>query len=66
MTKNRQSRLIQKDVKFVMRVRQSGNNTVQQFMESSEKELITQWYPGYHSGKKLKGKNTLTNCKRAL
>ena len=30
--------LIQKDVKFVMRVRQSGNSTVKQFMESSEIE----------------------------
>jgi hypothetical protein len=48
--------LEQKQVKYVMLIKQSENSTVKQFVESVGKDLISQWYPGYCSGKKLREK----------
>jgi hypothetical protein len=45
--------LIEKDIKFVMRVKQSETNLIKQFMQSSQQDMTAQWYPGYRSRKKL-------------
>ncbi|MDR0612353.1 MAG: hypothetical protein LBG45_02515 [Dysgonamonadaceae bacterium] len=58
--------LTQKDVKFVMRVKQSAPRTVKRFMESVEKESIVRWYPGYRSIKKLREKGIEVNGKTGI
>jgi hypothetical protein len=43
----------EKNIKFVMRVKQSESRAVKQFMQSPHRDVTTQWYPGHRSGKKL-------------
>jgi hypothetical protein len=45
--------LMEKNVKFVMRVKQSESRAVKQFMQSPHQDVTTQWYIGHRSGKRL-------------
>jgi hypothetical protein len=53
--------LMEKDIKFVMRVKQGETNSVKQFMKSSRKDLTTLWYPSHCSRKRLAEKGRVVN-----
>jgi hypothetical protein len=53
--------MIEKDMKFVMRVKQGETNPVKEFMKSSRTDLTVQWYPSYCSRKRLAEKGRDVN-----